>query len=399
MQRKTLIRAGALGVAALALLAWALAPRPLEVELGPVDRGLFETLIREEGRTRLRERYTVSAPLTGRLERIALEPGDRVVAGAPLATLMPTLAPMLDQRTQQELAARVQAAQAQVQRAGSQAEAARVALAQARSTQERSTQLQQQGFVSPVQAENEQLAVAAAQKALDVALLGRQVAQHELGVARAALGAVQGTGADGGRRFVVPAPVTGQVLRVLQPSAAVVTLGTPLLEIGDTARLEVVAELLTSDALQALPGREVRIDDWGGPAPLAGRVRAVEPAAFTKVSALGVEEQRVLVHIELLSPPAQWAALGDGFRVGVQLLTRRVDDALRVPVSAVFPRPEGGHAVFVLQGGRARLLPVELGARNQRHAWLTQGPAPGTDVIVYPPAAVADGVRVQARKS
>jgi HlyD family secretion protein len=196
----------------------------------------------------------------------------------------------------------------------------------------------------------------------------------------------------------VRSPVAGRVLRVLQASEGVVALGTPLLELGDVAQLEVVAELLTTDALAALPGSPVRIEDWGGAGTLQGRVKAVEPAAFTKVSALGVEEQRVIVHVELTSPPAQWHALGDGFRVGVRIVTRRVDAALRVPVSAVFPRPEGGHAVFGVRDGRARVRPVEIGARNAEHAWVTQGLASGDTVLVYPPSAVADGVRVRIRK-
>lgn len=398
MKRKTWIVGGGGVLVLAALLGWAFAPRPIEVEVAAADRGPFETVIAEDGRTRLRQRYAVSAPLTGRLERLTLEPGDTVAAGAVVATLVPTLAPLLDARTQRELAERVQGAQANLARATSQAEAARVALAQAGSAQQRSSQLAAQGFVSPIQAENDQLAVAAAQKSLDAATAGRHVAEHELGMARAALVAASGA-ADVGRRFTVKAPVSGRVLRVLQPSEGVVALGTPLLELGDTAQIEVVAELLTSDALKAVPGSMVRIEDWGGPAPLAGRVRAVEPAAFTKVSALGVEEQRVLVRIDLAGAPAQWAALGDGFRVGVRIVTRRVEDALRVPVSAVFPRPEGGMGVFLVQGGRARIAPVTVGARNGQHAWLQQGPEPGATVIVYPPAAVTDGARVKVRKA
>jgi len=402
MKITTMVGGGAAALAVLALLAWAFAPRPVEVEVAAADRGVFETVIAEEGRTRLRQRYAVSAPLTGRLARITLEAGDAVTAGATVATLMPTLAPMLDDRTRQELSARVRAAQANVQRAGSQAEAARVALTQARSAMQRSAQLVQQGFVSPIQAETDALAVRAAQQSLDAAIEGRHVAEHELTMARAALGAVQGggvgAGASAGGVFEVRAPVGGRVLRVLQPSEGVVALGTPLLEIGDTAQLEVVAELLTTDALLAHPGSAVRIEEWGGPGVLEGRVRAVEPAAYTKVSALGVEEQRVLVHIEFLSPAERWQALGDGFRVDVRIVTQRVDDALRVPVSAVFPRPDGsGPGVFVMDGGRARVVPVTVGGRNGQHAWVRQGLAEGDTVIVYPPATVADGARVAVR--
>jgi HlyD family secretion protein len=401
MKTRTWIVGGLGLAAAVALLAWAFAPRPLEVETGVADRGPFETVIAEEGRTTLRERYTVSAPLAGRLARITLEAGDAVAAGDVLATLSPVLAPMLDARTQRELTARVAAAQANLQRAGSQADAARVALVQARSAQQRSAELARQGFVSPIQAENDTLAVDAAQKALDAAQQGRVVAGHELEMARAALAAVSAgsAAADPGaaRGFAVRAPVAGRVLRVLQPSEGTVALGTPLLELGDLAQLEVVAELLTTDAQQAGPGRPVRIEDWGGPGVLEGRVRRVEPAGFTKISALGVEEQRVRVHVELTGPPEAWQALGDGFRVAVRIVTRQQADALRVPVSAVFPRPEGGYAVFVVEGGRARVQAVDLAARNDRHAWLREGVAVGTQVIVYPPAALVEGARVRVR--
>ncbi len=250
------------------------------------------------------------------------------------------------------------------------------------------------------------------------------------------------------RSFALRAPVAGQVLRVLQGSEATVALGTPLLELGDIGRLEVVAELLTNDAIAAVPGSRVLIERWGGPGTLEGRVKRVEPGGFTKVSALGVEEQRVRVLIDITSPAARWKALGDGFRVSVRIVTLAQDNALLVPVSAVFPLPttagkqatptlstpaspaatpasaspaapgtaspatlthaaENGvssgnnvphHAVFVAEGGRARLRPVHLRGRNGHMAWLGSTLAVGTHVIVYPPPAVHDGVRIAARK-
>lgn len=411
MKRKTWLYGG-LAVAGLAaLLGWAFAPRPVEVEVAQADRGRFETTIDEEGRTRLRDRYLVSAPLAGRLGRITLEPGDAVDAGTELAVLTPTLAPLLDARAQRELSARVEGARANVQRAARQAEAARVALAQARSDQQRSEQLVAQGFVSPTKAEADRLGVQAAQQTLQAAIAGRQVAEQELEMARAALDAAQ-PGADPARRFAVRSPVAGRVLRVLQASEATVAPGAPLIEIGDTAQLEVVAELLTTDALQARPGSAVRIEQWGGAGTLPGRVRLVEPAAFTKVSALGVEEQRVNVRIDFAPMPAlpasqaaQAAALGDGYRVGVRIVLVDEADVLRVPVSAVFPRPAGtdgqpgGHAVFVVEDGRARERAVGVGGRNGRHAWITQGLDAGATVIVYPPPAVVDGARVRERRT
>ena len=375
MKKKTWIVVIVGGLASAALLAWAFAPRPLEVEVAQVSEGPFETHIEEDGKTRLRDRYVISAPLAGTIGRVTLREGDAVEAGALLATITPVLPAMLDERTRREQQLRVEIAQAQRQRVAARIEGAKVALAQARNEQQRSEQLAKQGFVAPTRLETERLAVQAAQRDLEGAVEEGHVAAHEVEQARAALLALTSPG--GGRGFALRAPVAGRVLKVVQASEGVVALGAPLLELGDTTRLEVVAELLTADALRAAPGSRVRIERWGGDGLLEGRVRRVEPAAFTKVSALGVEEQRVRVLIDLTSPPEQWRALGDGFRVGVRIVTRAMDKVSKVPVSAVFPLPEGGFAVFVLDGGRARSTPVKLGARNGHEAWIESGVAAG----------------------
>jgi HlyD family secretion protein len=408
MQRRTLVIAVAASVALAALLAWAFAPRPVEVELAEASVGHFETTIVEDARTRLRDRFVVSAPLAGRLQRITLREGDAVEAGAVVATLTPVLSPMLDERTLREQRARVGAAEAALKRAATRIEATKVALEQAHTELRRTEQLAQQGFVAPTKIDADRLAAQAAQKELDTAVEGEHVARHELDQTRAALVAVRGagagTGAKGGAGFALQAPVAGRVLKLHHTSEATVALGAPLLEIGDTAKLEIVAELLTGDALLARPGSPVRIERWGGTTLLQGRVRRIEPAAFTKVSALGVEEQRVNVLIDIENPAAEWAALGDAYRVGVRIVTRSEDSVLRVPVSAVFPLPAGdgaaapGSAVFVFDQGRARLQPVTVGARNGSEAWVQKGLAPGTKLIVYPPAAVVDGARVEARE-
>ena len=269
MQRKTLIY-GAAAVLLLALtLVWAMAPRPVAVEVAQAAEARFETTIDEDGRTRLRERYVVSAPLAGRLARIALLPGDAVQAGATLATLQPVLSPMLDERTRREQAARVDTGQVRVKLAATGIERAQVAVRQADNELRRTEQLAGNGFVSPTQLDTARLARQAAQKELDGAVQERRVAEAALEEARAALQAVSAPGvAAGTRDFAVRAPVSGRVLRVLQASEGVVALGTPLLELGDTARLEIVAELLTADALQAPPGTPVRIERWGGPVVL-----------------------------------------------------------------------------------------------------------------------------------
>lgn len=393
-----------------ALLAWAFAPRPIEVEVVQARLGPFEASIDEDGRTRVTDRFVLSAPLAGRLRRVTLREGDAVAVGQVVATMLPVLSPMLDERTLAELRARVGAAAAGVQRAHAGVESAQVALQQAADELRRSEGLAQQGFIAATKLEADRLAAQSARRQLDAAVQGEHVAGHELDQARAALGAVQagGTAGAAGAGFELRSPVAGQVLKLHAQSEAVLTLGAPVMDLGDVARLEVVVELLSSDALQAAPGSAVRIERWGGPGVLQGRVRRVEPVAFTKVSALGVEEQRVNVIVELTSPRTQWAALGDGYRVAVRIVTLSQREALTVPVSAVFPLPEGSadaapapsaprHAVFRLEGGRARLQPVALRARNGSQAWVAQGLSAGEHVIVYPPAGVADGARVRAR--
>lgn len=489
MQKKTAIYGGATVLVLAALLAWAFAPRPIGVEVATVAQGRFEAGIDEDAKTRLRDRYSVSAPLAGRLERIALREGDAVQAGEVLARLTPALPALLDERSLREQQARVDAAQARVQAAGARLERSQAALAQAQSDLRRSEPLAQQGFVAPTRLDAERLAVRAAQADAAAAQQDQQAARFDAAQARAALELVRrpasavapapsatrsgaaSASASGAPRtastalsasaasasatapgaFEVRAPISGRVLRVAQASEGLVALGAPLLELGDTTRLEVVAPLLTTDALQARPGAPVRIERWGGPGVLHGRVRSVEPGAFTKVSALGVEEQRVNVLIDLSSPSAQWAALGDGYRVVVRVLTREADNATLVPLSALFPLPAGQAgaqasaqtsaqtaapsatspaasaadspaapaagdaqagaeagagvgaetaermAVFVVREGRARRVPVALEARGSTHAWVKEGLQAGDPVVVYPPSTLTDGARVALR--
>jgi len=202
---------------------------------------------------------------------------------------------------------------------------------------------------------------------------------------------------EAGRPLVVRAPVDGVVLKVAQPSEGTLPAGTALLDIGDPARMEIVAELLTTDAVQAQPGRRAVIERWGGP-PVQARVRRVEPAAFTKVSALGIEEQRVKVLLDLDEPPQPWQAMGDGFRVTVRIITQSVDEAVLAPVGAVFPFADGGMAVYRIDAGRARLQAVDVAGRNGSEAWVRSGLQPGQSVVIYPPPSVSDGQRVQARR-
>lgn len=384
----------AAGAAAVAALAWAFAPRPIEVEIATVKQGRFEQVIEEDGRTRLKERYTVSAPVAARLARITLREGDCVTAGDTVATLTPVMSSMVDERSAREATARLKAAAAGVERAGARVARARISLQEARLEQERSEKLAGDGFIAPSRLDAVRLAVAGARRELDMANAEREVAVQEQAQAAAVLQPAS-SGAKG-RPLSVRSPVSGVVLRVVQPSEATVPAGTALLEVGDPSRMEVVSELLTTDAVQAQPGRRVVIERWGGP-PVEGQVRRVEPAAFTKVSALGIEEQRVNVLIDITAPPQTWQAMGDGFRVGVRIVTASVEQALLVPVGALFPHGEGGMAVYKLVGRRAHLQPVEVAARNGSEAWVRTQLMPGDAVVVYPPAALADGRKIRVR--
>lgn len=401
MTRKTILT-GALGaLLAAGLLAWAFFPRPVEVEVAAVTEGPFESTIDEEGRTRLRDRYVVSAAVAGRLARVGLQPGDAVRAGDVLAWLQPAFAPMLDDRARRELDSRADTAQERVKLAQSRVARAELGLQQATSELRRTEPLASQGFVSPTRLEDSRLAAASAASELESARQERRVADAGLAEARAALVAVRSAAVPGAspRDFAVGAPVSGRVLRVLQPSETVVGLGTPLVELGDTSRLEVVVELLTTDAPAVVPGTPVRIERWGGPAVLDGQVRRIEPGAFTKVSALGVEEQRVNVVVDIRSPASEWASLGDGYRVRARLLVLQRERVVRVPTAALFPLPQAqGLGAFVVEAGRARLREVGVGARGGDQAWVRQGLAAGATVIVYPPASVADGARVRVRQ-
>lgn len=318
MSRNKRILVILLGLAFSALLALAFMPRPVSVELASVVRGPFRQTVNEEGKTRAREKYEVSAPLAGILERISLEPGDPVKKGALLAVIQPQAPALYDVRTESQLRERVGSAEATKARAGVAVARAEAALKQANADLERSRQLAAKGFISPTQLERNQLTRTLAQRDLQAARFEQQVAVHETAQARAALSRIDRR--ETGERWQIHSPVDGQVLKVMRESEGPVQIGAPLLEIADPTDLEIVADVLTTDAVQIKPGDGVTIDRYGAARSLTGRVRLVEPAAFTKVSALGVEEQRVNVVIDFTSPQSEWSTLGDGYRVDVRIL-------------------------------------------------------------------------------
>lgn len=390
-KKKLYMSAGA--VLSAGLLVWAFWPQAMEVEVGTISRGKFERAVQEDGKTRLRERYVVSTPLTGRVQRVTLKQGDSVTRDAVLATLWPITPGLLDERTRREQDERIGALEAAERRAGTSVERARAALDQAVADLKRSETLAQQGFVSPTQNESGRLTMRLRQKELDSALLDEHAAQHELQQARIAIRTF-GQGGTGQRSWAIKSPITGKVLKINQQSEGLVQAGTPLLDLGDPTDLEVVVELLTEDAAQVRPGTPATLANWGGSQPLQARVRLVEPAAYTKVSALGVEEQRVNVVLDILSPPDQWNSLGDGFKADVRIVVQTTGDALKVPVSALFPSGARA-ALFVVEDGRARQQEVEVLARNGNEAMIKAELPPGTEVILFPPSALREGQRVK----
>ena len=392
MKKKAWIAGGVL--LALALLVWAFWPRPTEVELGAVSRGKFERAVQEDGKTRLRERYVVSTPLTGRVQRLTLKQGDAVTRDAVLATLWPIMPGLLDERARQEQNERIGAMEATVRRASANVERARAALDQAVADLKRSETLAQQGFVSPTQNETGRLTVRLRQKELDSALQEEHASTHELQQARIAIRTFSQGGSSTQRSWAIKSPITGKVLKVSQQSEGLVQAGTPLLELGDPGDLEVVVDLLTEDAAQVRPGTPATLANWGGAQLLQARVRLVEPAAFTKISALGVEEQRVNVVLDILSPPEQWNSLGDGYKADVRIVVQTEKDALKVPVSALFPSGARA-ALYAVENGRARLHEVEVLARNGSEAWIKSELPPGTEVILFPPSSLQEGDRVK----
>jgi HlyD family secretion protein len=374
------------------ILAAALWPSAIEVDVARIERGPMQVTIDEEGETRVRERFVVSAPVMGRVERIELEPGDRVVRGKTVvARLTPAAAPLIDPRTQAELSAAVEAARAAVGQA--QADRARAAAAQTRaqSTLRRLETLLKAGAISGDELEAAQTALKGADEALRAAAFLVARAEHELQVARARLK----PSSPGGGTVNVVAPVDGVVLKRLRESASVVPVGEPLVEIGDPGRLEIVSDLLSTDAVRASPGDTVLIEQWGGGHALEGRVRLVEPSGFMKVSALGVEEQRVNVVIDF-ADESESARLGDGYRVEVRIVVWRDDTALKVPVGSLFRRGEGW-AVFLVENGQTRLQAVQLGQRNDREGQVLKGLSEGQTVVLHPPDTLTDGARVSFR--
>lgn len=382
-------------------LASAFRPRAIVVDMTEVQRGELVVTVDDEGRTRVHDIYVLSAPVAGHMRRIDLHAGDVVVARETVVAEIEPIDPaFLDPRSEAQAIADVRAAESAEALARANIEQTEAELEFARREHDRATQLIEEGTISQRERDNAEREYRTKRAALATALAALDVRSYELERARAALVTPADTRAraEDCACVAIRAPVDGSVLRILQQSEAVVTSGTPLVEIGDPRDLEIVVDLLSSDAVSVAAGQRVLIERWGGETALEGRVRLVEPYGFTKVSALGIEEQRVNVIIDLTSPTEEWARLAHGYQVELRIILWEAADALKLPMLALF-RDGEDWAVFVESGGRAELRHVTLGRRSQLEFQVLDGLEDGERVVLHPSDRVQAGVRIAARGS
>lgn len=372
-------------------LAWAFRPSPLVVEVREVSRGPIEIGFEEEGRTRLVDRWLVSAPVAGTLRRVTLREGDAVQAGQVVAELEPSVAALIDPANRGRLEAEVAAARDAVAAAAAHIRAAEAAVALSRSEARRIGELAARRLVSASALDGARAAERRDEATLVAARAESAAAGHRLASIQALL-ADEGR-AGGATVLPLPSPASGVVIRRLIEGPSPVATGTPIVEVGDPRVLEVVVEVLSTQAVAIQPGQPARVLRWGGEGELSARVRRVEPGGFTKISALGVEEQRVRVILDPDGGPERWAALGDGFRVEVAFVTWRDEDVLRVPSAALF-RTQGEWFVYVEEEARAGLRQVAIGRRGADWAEVASGLAAGERVVMFPDTRLADGVRL-----
>jgi HlyD family secretion protein len=387
----------AIAVVVIGMLVWGFWPRPVLVELVNAKRAPMTVTIEEEGQTRVIDRFIISAPVDGVACRVQLDVGDPVEAGQTLLNISPLESRVLDPRSRAEAEARVAVAKSALQRAVHQAEAAKVNAKYYRNELERLKPLAEQGVISKGAFDKAQTDLLTADEALRSARHAIEVAKYEQQAAETALKYSAGTvTGDPAERVPVKSPVTGRILEMPHECEGPVTTGMELLVVGDPTQLEIVVDLLSADAVKVKPGMKVLFDRWGGDKPLEGRVRTIEPYGFTKISALGVEEQRVNVIADFVSAKEQWQRLGDGYRVEALFVVWEEDQVLQVPASSLF-RLNDGWALFVVDGHRAVLREVKVGQRNGLIAQILDGVKEGDVVVNHPSDEVSNGVRITER--
>lgn len=390
---------GMLALAALVVagLVYGFMPRAVPVDVAAVETGPFVVTVEEEGKTRVMERYVVSAPVSGTLRRITLKAGDAVKPGQVIAEIEPARSDALDPRTRAQAQAQAGAAQAALAVAQENARATAAALQLAQQERARAETLRESNFLSAQALDTARTAETRARAVQQAADHAVKVARFELEMARAAAASTARLQAGApAERLSVRAPVEARVLKLVRESEGAVLAGQPLIEIGNPESLEVEVEVLSTHAVKITPGSRVILDRWGGDSAVEGSVRVVEPTGFTKISALGVEEQRVRVIVDFTSPREAWHRLGDGYRVEARFVIWEDADVLQLPASALFRQGEGW-AAFVLEAGRAKLKPVEVGQRAGLIAQVLSGLDAGEQVITHPDDKISDGTRVKLR--
>lgn len=391
---------GAIAAALALALAYAYWPRAVPVDVAQVTRGPMAVTVEDDAVTRVRESYIISAPISGRLLRVETHVGDDIDAGKTvIAQIMPVDPGLWDARTRRELEFTASAARAARDLAGATIRAAEARLTEARQEFERSTQLYAKGHIAKTRLERAETAQKTASADLTTAQAALRQREFDVKTAETALMAPSEISQTGSKRFYdVRSPVSGKVLRLIQENEGVIQAGQPLVEIGDPANLEVVVDLLSTDAVKVTPGDVAEIRRWGGDGVLNGLVHRVEPSGVRKISSLGIEEQRVNVIIDITDRADRWTRLGHGYQVDAAIVLWRNDSALQVPVGALF-RSAGKWAVFASRSGRAALQEVEIGRINETAAEVLRGLKPGDTVVSHPSDRVQDGVLITPRES
>lgn len=384
-------------VIVMGLIIYGFIPKPVPVDMAKVSRGPLRVVVEEEGKTRVTDRYIISAPVAGYMRRIARDVGDPVQKGEIVVELEPVRSSVLDPRARSEAEATVSAARANLGAAREKGRAAAADEEYARQRHERGKALFEKGFISRDELEQTSSDAARTTATRLAAEAAVKAAQADLERALSALGNTPAEGAaDKARVVAVRSPVDGRLLKKHHESEATVNAGEPIVDVGDPRRLEVWVEVLSADAVSIHPGTLVFFERWGGGDALWGKVRTVEPTAFTKISSLGVEEQRVFVVADITSIPESWQRLGDGYRVEAGFIIWEGKDVLQVPASALFRRGEDW-SVFLVEGGRAHARSVKTGHRSGFAAEIVSGLKEGDRVISHPGDTVSDGVRIKQR--
>lgn len=384
-------------VVVLLIVVWIFLPAPVQVEVGAVVRGPFEQRVIEDGKTQAKDIYHIYSPVHASMLRVPFKAGARVKEGERLVSMVPATSALLDVRAEQTLQARLDAAKAELKSAEVLAERAKVAFETATSDFKRNKALQKKGFVSESELEHIASDVGIKHREYESAKYNVEVAQHEVERSEAAIKRFKDQllpQIKSGNVLELTSPVDGQIVRLLRESAGSVDAGEEIMQVADVRNLEVTVDLLSTDAVIVPYRATAWITRWGGEKPLKGVVRLVEPGGYTKISSLGVEEQRVDVLIDFVSPYEEWKSLGVGFQVDAEIVVYSTNDALLVPVSSLF-RNGDKWAVFVVDNGRAKLTNIEISWRNPNYAVVEKGLKEGQKVIIYPGDRIYDGVRVR----